>query len=159
MMTIDGLTRRGFLGTAIGAAVVAAAAPLPILPDLPTLYGDGIHDDTAGLQAAIDGRAYRQAWDGATVAARELADTVTFPRGEYYLAGTIIIGGWAGLVDGNRVKLRGLGDGLGPLVTILPSSLPVRSLCNFEFWPGDRDAALGMVGGPAFGVAGGGAYG
>lgn len=56
-------TRRGFLGAMLAAATapafVKAGALMPIyVPQAPkvlTLWGDGIHDDTAALQAAIMG--------------------------------------------------------------------------------------------------------
>lgn len=48
------LSRRGFL---TGVIAVGAVAALPALAsDMPILYGDGVHDDTAALQAFIDGK-------------------------------------------------------------------------------------------------------
>lgn len=133
------MTRRTFIGAAIGATVVAAAGPLPIVPDIPTLWGDGIHDDTAGLQAAIDGREYRQAWDGVIVPAREPDPLLVFPRGDYAVAGTILIPAWAAIVDGNAVRLRGLGDDRGALIEMQGFSFSLR---NFEFWTNQRGCAI-----------------
>jgi hypothetical protein len=56
-------TRRGFLGAMLAAAVapaiVRAGSLMPIYvpkaPKLLTLWGDGVHDDTAALQALIGG--------------------------------------------------------------------------------------------------------
>jgi len=50
------ISRRSLLA---GFAVCAAASAAPALAtrfDYPTLYGDGVRDDTAGLQALIDGK-------------------------------------------------------------------------------------------------------
>lgn len=49
------ISRRSFLR---GALVVSAASVLPVLPafaeDIPTLYGDGVHDDTLALNALLN---------------------------------------------------------------------------------------------------------
>ena len=55
------VNRRGFLKIAFGAAAVTA---IPVVLTralerrLPVIYGDGVHDDTEGLQAALDGREF-----------------------------------------------------------------------------------------------------
>lgn len=56
------MSRRGFLRGLAGAAAVAVLA-VPVVElvareALPRIVGDGIHDDTAGLQAAVDGRPF-----------------------------------------------------------------------------------------------------
>lgn len=52
------MNRRGFLKIAF-AAGVAVAAPAALADEsLPRIVGDGVHDDTAGLQAAFDGKPF-----------------------------------------------------------------------------------------------------
>lgn len=53
------LTRRTFLRGALSLAALSAA-PVAVMARLavPTIYGDLIHDDTDGLQAALDGRPF-----------------------------------------------------------------------------------------------------
>jgi hypothetical protein len=52
------LSRRGFLTgmVAVAAVTAAAALPLPSFASVPTLWGDGEHDDTEALQALLDGK-------------------------------------------------------------------------------------------------------
>ena len=56
------MNRRGFLGailaTAAAPAIIKASALMPIYvprPEILTLWGDGIHDDAAALQAFVSG--------------------------------------------------------------------------------------------------------
>lgn len=70
------VSRRSFLR---GALTVAAASLVPVsaakalgLDDVPTLWGDGVHDDTEGLQALIDGKPFEIAGSG--FIARDLND-------------------------------------------------------------------------------------
>lgn len=55
------MNRRQFLQVSLAAGVVAAM-PITLKKALadprPTIWADGIHDDTAGLQAAIDGQPF-----------------------------------------------------------------------------------------------------
>ena len=48
------LTRRFFLGGAIALTVAARAIPI----SAPRIVGDGVHDDTAGLQALLSNEPY-----------------------------------------------------------------------------------------------------
>jgi hypothetical protein len=51
------MNRRAFFRLAAGAALTPLAAKVAAaFPDAPILYGDGIHDDTAAVQAFIDGQ-------------------------------------------------------------------------------------------------------
>jgi len=67
---MEKLSRRSFLGGVLALSVAAAAAPVLALADVPVIYGDGVHDDWAGLQAMFDGRPFRVT-DGAALVATE----------------------------------------------------------------------------------------
>jgi hypothetical protein len=78
------MNRRDFLKTMAGAAGVVIAPGIvsraAAWVTVPTIYGDGIHDDAPGLQALIDGKEVRSltktAWR---------ADNVIFMGGGTYL--------------------------------------------------------------------------
>ena len=57
------MNRKNFIKTLIGAtslvAIPAIGLAKPVAPTVPVLYGDGIHDDTAALQAWFDGTPLR----------------------------------------------------------------------------------------------------
>jgi hypothetical protein len=55
-MMLD-VSRRSFLGGALALTVVAAL-PVKAFATVPTIYGDGVHDDWAGLQAMFDGEPF-----------------------------------------------------------------------------------------------------
>ena len=81
------LSRRGFLRGLAGAAAVAVLAPVVELvarETLPRIVGDGIHDDTAGLQAAIDGKPF--ASDVVKVIDRDGWRTVVLGSDEYRIS-------------------------------------------------------------------------
>lgn len=50
------LGRRGFLAAMFGAGAVLVAQPKLLVSRIPILWGDGIHDDTEGLEALFAGR-------------------------------------------------------------------------------------------------------
>lgn len=52
------VSRRLFLGGAL-ALVAATQLPNVAFASAPVIYGDGYHDDTAGLQAAFDGKPFK----------------------------------------------------------------------------------------------------
>ena len=52
------LTRRSFLRGLFTIAAVSVVPATLLQADLPRIVGDGIHDDTAGLQAALDGKPF-----------------------------------------------------------------------------------------------------
>lgn len=60
------ISRRSFLGGAL-ALSAATSMPLKAFAHAPVIYGDGVHDDTAGLQAALDGKPFRVFGHGAYV--------------------------------------------------------------------------------------------
>lgn len=63
-MNVDMMNRRSFLRgmlvvTAVAIVPTAALKAMEAIKPLPILYGDGIGDDTAALQALFDGKAFR----------------------------------------------------------------------------------------------------
>lgn len=83
------MNRRSFLRGLIAApAIVAAGSLMPIRSIerflLPTLWGDGVHDDSAAIQALIDGKPYIK--NGLVVGSSLLNG------GHYLLNKTIILG-------------------------------------------------------------------
>ena len=52
------LTRRSFLRGLLTVAAVSIAPATILHADIPRIVGDGIHDDTLGLQAALDGKPF-----------------------------------------------------------------------------------------------------
>lgn len=81
------LTRRWFLG---GALAVAGATVIPmagLFKGLPRIVGDGIYNDTAGLQAALDGEPF--VCDGLVV--RD-ATTIFLRSGTYKVTSPLVIG-------------------------------------------------------------------
>jgi hypothetical protein len=127
-------TRRGFLGAMLAAAaapaIIRPASLMPIYipkPRILTLWGDGIHDDTAALQALIDGERVI-GLDGRPMAGMlaggvyRLTDTLVFDPGTsvvmldtHFLAQEIPEGrpalhfgdGGRNTLIGPRVELRG----------------------------------------------------
>lgn len=55
------MLRRSFLQGVLALTAAAAAGPQLALAEqaLPTIYGDGVHDDWAGLQAMFSGKPFR----------------------------------------------------------------------------------------------------
>lgn len=86
------MNRRGFLKITFSAGV-AAAIPIAFdvirTEDLPMIIGDGIHDDTAGLNAAIAGRPFI-ARDCCVTVARGFVHLAPI---SFRLSGTILIDG------------------------------------------------------------------
>lgn len=93
-------TRRNFLrGAALVAAGLMAADQLelverlthtrrlfPAWPGMPTLYGDGVHDDSPAVQAFMNGR---RVWDART---GRLHPADMLSGGTHYLANTVTVG-------------------------------------------------------------------
>lgn len=84
------LSRRSFLGGAI-VAVAVATLPLGRLTGVPIIWGDGFHDDTAGLQALFDGRPFRVA-DERAGRCYQSAGSVHLAGGHYRLSDTLEVG-------------------------------------------------------------------
>jgi polygalacturonase len=81
------VSRRSFLG---GALALSAAVALPgaAFAAAPTIYGDGIHDDTAGLQAALDGKAFRCVGEAVV---RNAGGSIYISGGSYLLSHTLLV--------------------------------------------------------------------
>lgn len=84
------LSRRSFLGGAL-AITAATALPASAFASAPIIYGDGAHDDTAGLQAALDGKPFRVAGEGAYIVRRE--GTIFIGKGSFRLSDTLHLRG------------------------------------------------------------------
>lgn len=85
------MNRRHFLkiAFAVGVATALPVALTKALEDsLPMVYGDGIHDDTLGIQAALDGRPFLAVED----CVRVIAGTVHLTSGAYRVTDTIHLG-------------------------------------------------------------------
>ena len=78
--------RRNFLRGAL-SLVALSVTPVVALaaPDLPRIVGDGIHDDSAGFNAAINGKPF--ICDGCVVVAD--GDTVRLGAGTFRMASPI----------------------------------------------------------------------
>ena len=85
------LSRRSFLG---GALAVAGAAALPSVAwaSVPTIHGDGIHDDTAGLQALLDGKPFRVAGNGPMCVRRD--GFIFLHNGSFRISDTLVVGNY-----------------------------------------------------------------
>lgn len=90
MVTMD-ISRRGFLsGSLKVTAAVAAATTFVGFAAVPKLWGDGIHDDTAALNAFFRGEQIEHA--GAIVALRS-PDGFVFRGGRYLISDTVYMQG------------------------------------------------------------------
>lgn len=57
-------SRRSFLGGALALSAIVVVPSIGFGKELPCIYGDGIHDDTAGLQALFDGEPFQVEGEG-----------------------------------------------------------------------------------------------
>jgi hypothetical protein len=78
--------KRAFLRGIMATAAVAATTLPAIADTVPTIYGDGRRDDTAGLQALLDGKPFRI--DGEVVTAA--ADCIIY--GDFRISDTLEMG-------------------------------------------------------------------
>jgi hypothetical protein len=78
----------------ITAAAIAGVKPVADafikFASLPEVWGDGLHDDTAGLQAMLDGRPYL--FRGVYHAARPDSDMIFLPEGTFRVTGLRVTG-------------------------------------------------------------------
>lgn len=80
-MNID-TTRRSFLR---GAVAAVAVSPVAFAKPLPVLVGDGIHDDTAALQAFVDGESF-------IAVTPEMASGLVLQNGRFRITAPIRLG-------------------------------------------------------------------
>lgn len=107
------LSRRLFLGGAI-ALVGAAVLPRMVL-SAPVVWGDGIHDDWAGLDALFNGRKAQILTDSVTISA---AKEVHMLHGNFILSRTLRL-----RTDSPRIIIRN---------SVLTWSAPVETCIYFE---------------------------
>lgn len=87
------MNRRGFLGAILAAAaapmVVRAGVLMPVKTlDVPlVLWGDGIHDDSAALQALLDGKKVRDV----SGAVRLVGDGLYVGGARFFLGSTVFV--------------------------------------------------------------------
>lgn len=105
------LSRRSFLKiTGVGLAAIAAPIAFSKIGRLPVIIGDGVHDDTKGLQAAMDGKPF--VCESGLVTSTN--GTIELRGGEYLItsplnvkAGTTIRGG---SIQRSLLNMRGGGS-------------------------------------------------
>lgn len=83
------LSRRSFFGGAL-ALVAVSQLPSAAFASAPAIYGDGIHDDTVGLQAAFDGKPFRVIGKGVYVVNR--GGSICLSGGRFKLSDTLFLG-------------------------------------------------------------------
>jgi hypothetical protein len=120
-------SRRTFLKLLAGAMCV------PVLParasGAPLLVGDGLHDDTAALNALLRGDVIETALD--MTGCGWVGDTLHFPKAEYFVSGPVEIpdAGRPVIVNGGGCVLR-----FAPNVTqsiVIKRGATVDTLMNF----------------------------
>lgn len=94
------MDRRLFLRGALALSAVSVAVPSLAFDGAPTIYGDGIHDDWAGLQAMFDGRPFHV--DDEIIVAGE----GVVSGGDFILSRTLSISGDGILVTNSRFTAR-----------------------------------------------------
>src|SRR5690242_8948130 len=85
------ISRRTFFG---GAIALAAASALPLsafAEPVPLICGDGVHDDTAGLQALLDGKPFRVASGAPNVVYRNTGGDVYITGGTYRITEALFV--------------------------------------------------------------------
>lgn len=94
------VSRRSFLRGAMALTAVTIAQPSMVLASVPTIYGDGIHDDHAGLQALIDGKPFRVQNEASAFQ----ASSGIIRGGTFAIGDTLVIRGNGILIDFNRIQ-------------------------------------------------------
>ena len=83
------VSRRLFLGGALALAGAAVLAETEALASVPRIVGDGVHDDTAGLQALLNGAPVRIENDVVSVPAEGV---ILLQAGTYLITNPLLIG-------------------------------------------------------------------
>ena len=84
-------TRRGFFKLIAGAAVIPVVAKADFVGRLPVIYGDGVHDDAAGLNALFRGEVVEFANAGMADSAGWSGAVFQMPIGKFRIATPIEI--------------------------------------------------------------------
>lgn len=93
------MNRRSFFRLVAGAALAPVAAQAAsILPDVPILWGDGVHDDAPALNALIRGEVIEFAQPEMAHGVGWFGDYLNLPDGVFYLEDTIRFDQGAGKV-------------------------------------------------------------
>lgn len=105
------INRRSFLG---GTAAVVGIATLPLsaFAAAPEIHGDGFHDDTAGLQAALAGKPFRCVGMKRVV---RRGDEIHIGQGSYRLSDTLDLTDKTTIVGGH-FDGRAIPDGKAALL-------------------------------------------
>lgn len=133
-MTVD---RRTFLksaGAGLGALMIAPGllSRMTSWNTAPTLYGDGIHDDTPGLQALIDGEPVNVR----DPAMRFENGVVYLTRGNYRIAtGPIRLSSKTGLVPNRRNDVTRGGNEPRVVITNSMFTIDPAVPAGFVVWP------------------------
>lgn len=86
-------TRRSFFKLIAGAALAPIAAKAAaILPSVPMIWGDGIHDDLEGFQALFDGKVVEFANPEMAHGAGWFGNELRLPQGVFRVGGGLDIG-------------------------------------------------------------------
>lgn len=85
------LSRRSFLGGALALTAASAVPAYALKSPAPVIYADGIHDDTAGLQAALDGEPFRVFGDGVFIVRND--GHIYIGKGAFRLSDTLHLRG------------------------------------------------------------------
>lgn len=151
------ITRRSFFRLIAGAAIAPVASKASmVLPDVPILYGDGIHDDTVALQALIDGKtveffnpemAKNAGWFGNPFSGN--GALLRFPAGKFRVNKPLILSRRGSNKAWNNVMIDGAGSTVmldkGTYAAIQVESARNTSINSFTFFrpcaplPGGED--------------------
>jgi hypothetical protein len=118
------ISRRSFFG---GALVLAAAVSAPVLAreNIPTLWGDGRHDDTRALQAMLDGKAVRMGEAGEVV--RSEGGMIYLTKGTYLISDTLVFR------DTQDITVRGVTFQAGKNIPIGAAMIDARAASGASY--------------------------
>lgn len=134
------VSRRSFLG-GILALTAVAVAPKVMAEPLPRIVGDGVHDDTAGLQALFDGRPFT-ADPRYGVQWVEVEDALRLTGGRFRLTETVkIVGRKHFVIEECRFDHYGPGAVLHLDGCSEGTIRSVHIAKHVSHLPGDRDVA------------------
>ena len=127
------MNRRSFLKIA-GTAGLLAVTPITLASALatkvPIIYGDGIHDDTEGLQAAVSGKDF--VCESGIV--HVSGNTVNILGGTFLISDTITITDTRTFVSGSNFVMSGTGREDGRFMLDMQSSQEmVFRNCHFDY--------------------------